>query len=100
MRLALLVLAVALVVPALAADEPSEQTLKPLAPQVEQQIVPIAPAEEQRVEAINSEDVQHIDAKTAPSAFDEHVSTVGKVAVGILAFGISIAATMAALLFI
>lgn len=78
----------------------AEQTVIPLTPHEEQRVEPVAPAPEQRVDAVDAAQLQQVAPATPPTATQKTLSTVGKVTVGILAFGVGVGTTLAMLLFL
>src|SRR2546426_9916747 len=101
-------LAVVLIVPMLAlglrlagavtADAP-EQTVTPLTPKAEQRVEDITSTATQRVEMLDPQGVQDVTAPTPPGAARKAASAVGKVALTVVAVGVSLGLTAATLLF-
>jgi hypothetical protein len=94
-----LVLAVVLAMGALAAEEVGEQTVTPIAPQVEQRVEGVTPGGEQRVEAVGPEGLQGV-SYGSKGPVRRSAELVGKVVIGVLAASIAIGTTVASLLFI
>ena len=82
-----------------AADEAPEQRVTPLTPQAEQRVEDITPSGTQRVQMLDPKEVQDVTASTPPGAARKAASTVGKVALTVVALGVSLGMTAASLLF-
>jgi hypothetical protein len=95
-----LLVAGALGLPVLAAEfDPSDPTVRPIAPQGEQRIEPLDPTGEQQVQALNPEEAQRVSEGTkSPSG--RSANAVAKVFISVLAAGVSLAAMAASLLFL
>ena len=76
---------------------PAEQTVTPLPPVTEQRVEPIDAGSEQHVEQIDPEQAQRIST-AEKSPVRRGVETAGKVALGVVALGISLGFTFASLL--
>ena len=73
--------------------------VKPIAPQAEQRIEVLNPQGEQHVQALSPDDAQRVSEGTkSPSG--RTANNVAKVAIGVTAAGISLAAMAASLMFI
>ncbi len=99
MRFALaLVLALGLSVPALAAGEvPEQQTVTAIDPQGEQRVEPVASQGEQHVELIDAQGEQQVSGGHKGSV-QRGFETAGKVALGVVAAGVSVGVMLAELL--
>jgi len=102
--LGMLVVATALglpvVLPVPAAEyDPSDQTVRPIAPETAQRIEVLTPSAEQQVQAVSPEEAQRVTEGTRSSS-GRAANTVAKVFISILAAGVSLAAMAASLLFI
>lgn len=96
--LALAVVAGALALPAFGEDL-GDQTVQPITPQGEQRIEVLNPTGEQRVEAVTPDEAQRVTEGTK-SPTGRAANNAAKVAIGVTAAGISLAAMAASLLFI
>lgn len=97
--LALAVLGLGLVLPAVAANEATVQSVTPLTPGVEQRVEPLNPEAEQQVQMVGGEGTQQVaEGTTGPGG--RVVQGVVKVVVGVLAAGVSLGVMVASLLFI
>ena len=76
---------------------PAEQTVTPLPPATEQRVESIDAGSEQHVEQIDPEQAQRIST-AEKSPVRRGVETAGKVALGVVALGISLGFTFASLL--
>ena len=96
----MLAVALRLAVPAFAADEaPEQQTVTAIEPQGEQRVEPVPPPAEQQVAALDPQGEQQvIGGQKGPvrRGFEK----AGKVALGVLAAGVSVGVMLAELLFI
>ena len=91
-----LVLVLGLAVAAVAAEGP-EQTVTPVVPGVEQRVEPVETGDVQRVEPLDPDQMQRISAESN-GPVRRGLVTAGKVAVGIVALGVSLGFTVATLL--
>ncbi len=102
MRFALaLVLALGLSVPALAAGEvPEQQTVTAIDPQGEQRVEPVASQGEQHVELIDAQGEQQVSGGQGghKGSVQRGFETAGKVALGVVAAGVSVGVMLAELL--
>ena len=93
-----LALVVRVAVPALATSDRAEQTITPITPGAEQRVEPVAPPGEQQVQALDAAGAQDIrDASRSPAGRAAH--GIAKVAVGVVAAGVSLGVMVASLLF-
>jgi hypothetical protein len=97
--LATLALVFALSIVGLAANDPGEQTVTPVAPPVQQRVETVTPAGEQHVEALDAKSLQEI-THGSKGPVQRGAETVGKVVIGVLAATIAIGATVASLFLI
>jgi hypothetical protein len=93
---AALVLLLQLPLAALAANQ-VEQTITPIPADTEQRIEPLAPSAEQHVEVLEADGVQRVAEGTA-GPVRRGLNGVAKVAVGVLAAGVSLGVMVASLL--
>ena len=80
------------------ADEAAEQKVTPLTPQAEQRVEDITPTGTQRVLMLDPKGVQDVTVPTPPGAAHKAASAVGKVALTVVAVGVSLGWTAASLL--
>jgi hypothetical protein len=97
---AVLVLALQLTLPALAANQPAEQTVTPIPADTEQRIEALTPPAEQRVEALDPDTMQRVGAEGTTGPVGRGFKAAAKVAVGVLAAGVSLGVMLASLLLI
>lgn len=89
-----------LVLPAFASEEvPEQQTVTAIEPQAEQRVEPIEAPPEQHVEAVEAGSEQEVSGGHK-SVARRSAETAGKVALGILAAGVSLGVMVAELLLI
>jgi len=92
-----LALALRLAVPAFAAGEAPEQTVTAIEPQGEQRVEPVPPPPEQEVTALDPQSEQQVmngQTGTVRRGFEK----AGKVALGVLAAGVSVGVMLAELI--
>jgi hypothetical protein len=94
----LLALVVQLALPVLAANE-LEQTVTPITPSQQQRVETLSPGGEQRVERLDAEGVQGVGQASSNPA-KRSAGVASKVAIGVMAFVVSVGATVATLMFI
>jgi hypothetical protein len=82
-----------------APEQKVEQKVTPLTPQAEQRVQDITSAETQRVQMLDPQGVQDVSAPTPPGPGQKAASAVGKVALTVVAVGVSLGMTAASLLF-
>jgi len=92
-----LALALARAVPAFAADEAPEQTVTAIEPQGEQRVEPVPPPAEQAVAALDAQSEQQVTSEQK-SGVRHGFETAGKVALGVLAAGVSVGVMLAELI--
>ena len=98
MRAALLPLVLLLGLAAVVgAAEAPEQSVTPIVPDVEQRVEPVETGDVQRVEPLDPDQMQRISAESN-GPVRRGLVTAGKVAVGIVALGVSLGFTVATLL--
>jgi hypothetical protein len=98
---AVLAALLALPLPALAATQVSEQTVTPVPADTEQRVEPVTSPDEQHVEALDGDGVQGVVEGTSQAGpVRRGLDQVAKVAIGVLAAGVSIGVMVASLLFI
>jgi len=87
--------ALRLAVPAFAAGEAPEQTVTAIEPQGEQRVEPVPPPPEQEVAALDPQSEQQV---TSGQPVRRGFETAGKVALGVLAAGVSVGVMLAELI--
>jgi len=92
-----LAVALRLAVPASAAGEAPEQTVTAIEPQGEQRVEPVTPPAEQVVAALDAQSEQQVTSEQK-SGVRHGFETAGKVALGVLAAGISVGVMLAELI--
>ncbi len=90
----------ALALPALAANEPAEQSVTPIVPRVEQRVDPIGQPSEQHVEALSPEAAQQVQGTAPHGAVHRVADGIVKAGVVVLGTAIAIGTTLASLLFL
>ena len=93
----LLVLLLQLSLPVLSATEVPEQTVTPIPTDTEQRVEPLTASEEQHVEALDADGMQRVSGGTT-GPVRRGINQVTKVAVGVLAAGVSLGVMVASLL--
>ena len=91
--------ALRLAVPAFAAGEAPEQTVTAIEPPGEQRVEPVTPPAEQAVVALDSQNEQQVSSGQT-AAVKRGFETAGKVALAVLAAGVSVGVMLAELIFI
>jgi hypothetical protein len=85
---------------AVPAADPPEQAVTPLAPASEQRVdAVVAGGPQQDVEKLDAQGLQDIAGTSHTSPAKRAATTVGKVALGVVALGVSLGFTVASLLF-
>jgi len=92
-----LAVALRLAVPAFAAGEAPEQTVTAIEPQGEQRVEPVPPPPEQEVAALDPQSEQQVTSGQR-GAVRRGFETAGKVALGVLAAGVSVGVMLAELI--
>jgi hypothetical protein len=92
-----LALALCLAAPAFAAGEVPEQPVTVIEPQGEQRVEPVTPPAEQRVVTLDAQDDQQVTAEEK-GPVRRGFETAGKVALGVVAAGVSVGVMVAELL--
>ena len=99
-RVAVLVLACGLALPAGAETGAApEQVITAVTPEREQRIEAVTPSGEQRVEAVDPDEAQRV-AEGTKDPGNRGLRTAGRIAVGVMAAVLSVAAMAASLLFL
>ena len=92
-----LAVALCLAVPAFTAGEAPEQTVTAIEPQGEQRVEPVPPPPEQEVAALDPQSEQQVTSGQR-GAVRRGFETAGKVALGVLAAGVSVGVMLAELI--
>jgi len=92
-----LAVALCLAVPAFTAGEAPEQTVTAIEPQGEQRVEPVPPPPEQEVVALDPQSEQQVTSGQK-SGVRRGFETAGKVALGVLAAGVSVGVMLAELI--
>lgn len=95
---ALLAVVLFLAVRSLASEPVAEQSVTPVTPSAEQRVEPISGAGEQHVETVDARGVQEVTGGNK-GPVRRGAETAGKVLLGVTAAGVSIAFTVASLMF-
>ncbi len=85
--------------PAFAAGEAPEQTVTAIEPQGEQRVEPVTPPAEQTVAALDAQSEQQVTSGQK-SAVRSGFETAAKVALGVLAAGVSVGVMLAEVIFL